>query len=122
MEQENKEIKEIKETKEVMTEEIINNMNKKTMKLFEDSDFRHLLSIYMKKPELFSILFQYIQNGTMTPIEDSEIKSIPNEEELINEIKQLGFKVSDDIIRKKLIKFSGHLNLTVRSLLQDSVS
>ena len=47
------------------TSEIIDEMNTKTISLFSDSDFRNLISIYLRKPELFSVLAQYVQHGNI---------------------------------------------------------
>lgn len=109
-----------------MDKTIIYNQNKLTIKLFNDSDFRTLLKIYLTKPELFNILQQYTQSGNIVD-DNKETKTIDqlSEQEIIeyNEqlqyLKSLNLNISDDIIIKNLIKYDGHLNLTLRSLLND---
>ena len=112
----------------VLTPEIINVMNIKSISLFGDQDFRNLISIYIRKPELFSVVGKYVQNGnvieeSLGPLKTLDMLSseeITNYKKLCTEIKNLGINFDDDIIITRLIKYSGHLNLTVRSLLCES--
>jgi len=109
----------------VLTQEVIDTMNVKSVSLFADQDFRNLISIYMRKPELFSVVAKYIQTGNV--IEESLGPAITpdmltdnvlaNYQKLCQEVKNLGIVCSDEVIMSRLIKYSGHLNLTVRSLL-----
>jgi hypothetical protein len=109
-----------------LTNDIINNINDNSIKLFMDPDFRNLISIYLRKPELFGILAQYIQYEDIT-IKNNNIQNFNdlNEDEkknyntLANQINHLGLNIPYEIIIQKLIQFSGHLNLTVRSILCD---
>lgn len=108
-----------------LTSELIEVMNVKSVSLFSDPDFRNLVGIYMRKPELFGTLSQYIQNGNV--IEESlmtikTIDQLTNDEleyynGLAEKLKHLELGVSNEILVNRLIKFSGHLNLTVRSIL-----
>lgn len=111
-----------------MTDSIIENQNKLTIKLFEDPDFRTLIKIYQSKPELFNILLQYTQSGDI--IEDKpqiyNISDLSEKERLkYNEmllfIKSLKLNISDDEIMQQLIKYKGHLNLTLRTILYSLV-
>lgn len=109
----------------MLTPEIIDKVNANTVELFSDPDFRNLIQIYIKKPELFSVFSKYIQNGNI--ITESMISTqtpdtlTKNQMDKYNAkctyIKNLGIDLSDEIILEKLIKYSGHLNLTIRSLL-----
>jgi hypothetical protein len=119
---------EISENDKIIPElspEIINSMNLKTIELFNDNDFRNLLSIYLRKPELYNTLLRYIQNNDI--IEASlykKPKEISRDEvdeytKLINELKKLELGFDDNVIMDKLIKYSGHLNLTLRGLILD---
>ena len=54
-----------------LTPDIIELMNVKSVSLFSDPDFKNLVSIYLRKPELFSTLSQYVQSGNV--IEESFI-------------------------------------------------
>jgi hypothetical protein len=107
----------------VLTPEIINRMNHSTIELFCDPDFKTLLSIYKKKPDLFNTLSKYIQKGDI--IDTSLMPKIELTEETIIELSKqiidLNLDIPQDIILKNLIKYSGHLNLTLRSLLYDTV-
>ena len=85
-----------------------------------DEDFRSLIKIYKTKPELFNIFNQYLQDAEVneTILSISEIDENPEYyEKLTNYIEELNLGVSRQIIYSRLVKFKGHLNLTVRSLL-----
>jgi hypothetical protein len=112
----------------ILTPEIINDINIKTISLFYDPDFKKLIDIYIRRPELFSTLAKYVQHGTvieesLEPVKtldmlsDSEIQHYIH---LCEQIKFIGINLPDDVIITKLLKYSGHLNLTVRSLLCES--
>jgi hypothetical protein len=109
----------------ILTPEIIESMNIKSINLFSDPDFKNLVSIFIRKPELFSVMAKYVQNGNVIQeslglIQSVEMLSddiLSKYKMLCIEIKNLGINVSDEVIIERLIKYSGHLNLTVRSLL-----
>jgi len=116
IQEENIQIEEIIDLEEnIITEDIINNINKETIILFKDPDFKLLIDIYTRRPELFQILLQYTYSG------DVEYNINKNGEYLLqfNQIKELNLNISDEKINEKLNKFGGHLNLTLRSLLCD---
>lgn len=109
----------------VLTSELIDTMNKKSVSLFADPDFKNLISIYMRNPELFSVIAKYVQHGnvieeSLGPVVTPDMLSnevLTNYKSLCLYIKNLGINYSDEVIMTRLIKYSGHLNLTVRSLL-----
>lgn len=110
----------------LMTSNIIENINKTTLVLFNDPDFRNLLDIYLRKPELFGILAQYIQyEEIVISSENNKSYNDLNEEEkiyynnLADKIKELNINVPNEQIINKLIKYSGHLNLTLHDILYD---
>lgn len=113
-----------KDPEPIMTDSIIDNQNKITMKLFNDPDFRTLLKIYQTKPELFNILLQYTQSGDIVN-ENKEVKQISEltqveiikYNELLSQIKLLKLNIPDEEIMNVLIKYDGHLNLALRSIL-----
>ena len=104
-----------------LNDQLINKMNKETISFLNDSDFRNLLNIYIKKPELFNKLFQYIQHAEIieTSINNNSVddNKLNYYNELAQKINFLGF--NNDIVIKNLIKYDGHLNLTIRSLFQN---
>lgn len=110
-----------------LTDELIDLINIKTVSLFADNDFKSLISIYLRRPELFGIMAQYVQNGNVLKeslgpiktIEDLTDKEIEHYQCLANKINHLELNIPNAVIINKLIKFSGHLNLTLRSLLCD---
>jgi hypothetical protein len=75
---------------------------------------------------LFSILAKYVQNGnvieeSLGPVQTPDMLDdgvSENYKKLCQDIKNLGItSYPDEVIVGKLIKYSGHLNLTVRALL-----
>ena len=119
----NQPITQIDNEQVVFTNETIQNMNNQTLLLFSDNDFLTLLNIYKRKPELFNHLSNYLQNNEIIDslISDKKIDQITEQEkeyyiELSNKIMNLNLNIPQDLIMERLLKFSGHLNLTIRSL------
>jgi hypothetical protein len=118
------------DTIQQLTPDIIELMNVKSVSLFSDPDFKNLVSIYLRKPELFSILSQYVQSGNV--IEESFIppktidqltsEEVEHYQQLADKLKHLELNVSNEVLINRLIYFSGHLNLTVRSILCESAT
>ncbi len=114
----------------VLTSEVIDTMNAKSVSLFADPDFRNLISIYMRKPDLFSVMAKYVQNGNVIPESLGPVQTVQmlsddvlfNYKKSCQEIKNLGINYPDDVIMSRLIKYSGHLNLTLRSLLCETAT
>ncbi len=120
------------DTVPVLTNELIEIMNVKSISLFGDSDFKNLIHIYLKRPELFNTFAKYVQHGNV--IEESLLP--PKKfDELTEEEKMYFDSLADKIINfnldlviskeeiiARLIKYSGHLNLTLRSILCDMAS
>ena len=113
----------------ILTPDIINDINIKTVSLFYDPDFKKLIDIYIRRPELFSTLAKYVQHGTVIEESLEPVKTIDMLTEtelneyiiLCDQIKNLGINLPDNVIITKLLKYSGHLNLTLRSLLCESI-
>ena len=111
----------------VITPELVELMNVKTVSLFSDPDFKNLISIYLRRPELFNTLAQYVQHGNV--IEESldqttTLESLNQQEQsayhvLAEKIQQLGISLDTHNIMGYLAKYKGHLNLTVRAILCD---
>jgi hypothetical protein len=112
------------EIKPVLTPEIIDNINIKTVKLFDDADFKILFSIYLKRPELFNTLSKYVQNGTIVqealiPVKELTEAETEQYKVMAAKINELGFNLPEETIMTKLIQYNGHMNLSVRSILCD---
>ena len=110
----------VKEEYENITEEILHDINEQSMGLFMDEDFRKLIKIYKTKPELFPIFNQYIQDAEVNEsiLSISDLNENPEYyEKLTNHIEELNLGVSRQIIYNRIVKFKGHMNLVVRSLL-----
>lgn len=110
-----------------LTPELIDLINIKSISLFADQDFKSLISIYLRRPELFGIMAHYVQNGNVLEeslVHEKTINELTDEEmehyqSLADKIKHLELGVTNEIIINKLIKFSGHLNLALRAILCD---
>jgi len=109
---------------------IIKEMNDNTLLLFSDPDFINLINIYKRKPELFNLFSNYIQNND---IAIESLLTVPNKKfdqlseqdkiyytDLSIKITNFGFKIPQETIINRLIKYSGHLNLTIRSFFNES--
>lgn len=105
----------------LLTKDIIGKINENTLLLLSDPDFIVLLKIYKNKPHLFNLLSNYIQNNEISPqiLEDTIVYSEQEYIELSLKIMELGLGFTQEIIIETLIKYSGHLNLTIRDLLSN---
>ena len=103
----------------IMTDDIIDNANNETLKLFQNSNFKKLLNIYKEEPELFEQLYKYTCTGDIINIDFSQYndQNTKDYSDQLNHIKNLNLNIPDDIINDKLKKYGGHLNLTLRSIL-----
>lgn len=101
-----------------LSEDIIKEMNKKTIKLFQDPDFCNLIKIYYLKPELITTFINFVSHGDIInmvlPKVTGEVKDFS---ESINILKSLGINATEEQMLESLTIFNGHLNLTLRSLL-----
>lgn len=109
-----------------LTPDIIDNINQRTVLLFEDNDFKHLLKIYLKRPELYEVFLKYIENADIIEVNTNNSSNNDLSDELLlkyknlcDKIKNLNLNIKEEVIISRLIKYSGHLNLTLRSLLQE---
>tara|TARA_Y100000813_G_C24063443_1_gene305136 strand:- start:25 stop:792 length:768 start_codon:yes stop_codon:yes gene_type:complete len=116
-------VKPIPEDDIKITEEIINESNKKTIELFGDEDFKTLLSIYKSNPEIFKTFSSYVCNGDVIieSFEKKESESFQYDEQL-QHIKSLDLSIDEDKIIDSLNRNNGHLNLSLRYILYNFVN
>jgi len=92
--------------------------------LFYNNDFNKLLCIYINKPNLFHMLSNFIQKNDVIDERLPKITLLDIDihyyNKLVDYIMNINIGVSRDIIMNKLIKYSGHLNLTIRSIFNDT--
>jgi hypothetical protein len=100
-----------------LTEEIITEMNKKTLKLFQDEDFCTLIKIYYNKPELIKTFMNFVSHGDIVNINIPKVEESIDYTTSINILKSLGLDSSNEEIEKVLALFNGHLSLALRTLL-----
>jgi hypothetical protein len=88
-------------------------INKETIKIFDDPDFIFLIKIYLNKPDMFKTFFKYISSRNII-IKQSEKKI---DDSIIDKsfifIKNLNLDLSDEIIKEALYITNNHLNLSI---------
>ena len=113
----NEPLTQYEEEEDIITDDIIIQQNKKTIELIGNPDFIKLLEIYNTKPDLLKMFLLFIQNGDII---EQDIEYDINEKDKyineINEISRLNIAPYQDIV-KYIIYHKGHINLTIRSLL-----
>jgi hypothetical protein len=108
----------------VMTPEKISEMNKKTIELFSDPEFVLLLKIVTKKPHYINMVAKYIQKGTIVMESLGPVKTVSElSSEELDKYKELAAAVILDVPEElkinMLIKYNGHINLTLRAILSE---
>ena len=108
------------DTKEIdivheLDDKIVNDINIKTIKLFNDPDFKHLVRIYYSNQDTMKEFFSYIVSGDITKLTVN--KTEKNYENEIQILQSLGITESNENIQKCLESVNGHLNLALRLLL-----
>lgn len=104
----------------VITMENIGATNLKTLELFQNKDFKNLVSIYYSNPSIIKTFMSFITNGNIVELPFSQDIPQQNEMELSKNIQYfrgLGITTDNENIVKALQMFKGHLNLTLRYLL-----
>ena len=111
-------VKPIPEEEIKITNDIIQESNKKTLELFGDKDFKTLLTIYKRNPDVFKTFSSYVCNGdVLVDSFESKISESFEYTEQLDQIKSLSLSIPDDKIIESLTKNRGHLNLSLRYLL-----
>ena len=111
------------------TTDEIKNINSKIIENFKDKDFIKLLQICVTKPELLKMASGYLESGDV--IEDIENLADYNTENF-EYVKECEFIMnfllnmentmcdfSEDYVKKVLIHFKGHLNLSLRFIISE---
>ena len=107
--------------------EEIDNINLEILKCFQDEDFTNILRIYYQKPELIKLANSYLVSGSIIDkinFDEISLEDFTFDEEYKNVIEILKDKIEitfDDsrieFIKKILVNFKGHLNLSLRYIL-----
>ena len=99
----------------------MDNINEELIKDFKDKDFIFLLNILKNRPELFDKLYQYLSLGDI--VDQKEFEEFIFEESEFNFEKELisllnlNLDESENTLKKVLMYFKGHLNLSLRYIL-----
>ena len=100
-----------------LSQDIIDSNNTKTLKLFENPNFKNLVKIYFNEPDIFKTFLQFISHGDITNMTIPIINEEKDYSDEIKHIKSLGITESDEVILHFLKKYNGHINLSLRAFL-----
>lgn len=100
-----------------LSQDIIDSNNTKTLELFENPNFKHLVKIYFNEPDIFKTFLQFISHGDITNMTIPIINEEKDYSVEIKHIKSLGITESDEVILHFLKKYNGHINLSLRAFL-----
>ena len=116
----------IKESVEpVMTPEIIETMNKKTLELFSQPDFKILLNIFLTNPGIIRDFSKYVQHSDIVSnSKEANWDELSAEKQteynmLADNLEKYNLGKPRELLLSRLVKYSGHLNLTLRSILSE---
>ena len=107
------------------TEDEINSINEKIIENFKDKEFKDLLQICIKKPELIKMVNSYLCNGNIIDKIDFDDINLDefkyqNEYDFIKSFYEDNFMTpltNESYVKKILNHFKGHLNLSLRYLI-----
>jgi hypothetical protein len=109
----------------VMTPEIIDTMNKKTVNLFSQPDFKTLLNIFLTNPGVIRDFSKYVQHcdiivdSNNNSWEELSIEKQIEYNHLADKLEEFNLGKPRELLLSRLVKYSGHLNLTLRSILSE---
>ena len=116
----------IKESVEpVMTPEIIETMNKRTLELFSQPDFKILLNIFLTNPGIIRDFSKYVQHSDIVSnSKEANWDELSAEKQteynmLADNLEKYHLGKPRELLLSRLVKYSGHLNLTLRSILSE---
>jgi len=116
-------IKNIYSIKIEQEQEVIEiNINENIIKQFNDPDFCNILRICLTKPDIINQVNSYLSHGNIVPniqLIDIENFTFNDEyEHIIKLLTELKYNINEHLIKSVLYHFKGHLNLSLRYLLQ----
>ena len=100
-----------------LSQEVIDGVNEKTAKLFENTDFKHLVRIYYSNPDVIKTFLSFVSHGDIAKMTIPTMTEEKNYSSEIGLLKSLGICESEEVIGQILHTFNGHLNLSLRVLL-----
>ncbi len=104
---------------DILTAKKVEIINETIVKQFSDPDFVTMLKICINKPHIVNMVTSYLNTGDIhIEMDEYEEFTYDKEKDQIYEIlDKLDIIVDDDKIKKVLVTFHGHINLTLRYLL-----
>lgn len=108
------------------TPEEITNINKKICEIFADNDFKTLLRICLNKPELLKLMNSYLSSGNIveefgySQVEDFQYDTEYQELYQLLNNDNIQFSWNENMVKSTLNYFNGHVNLTLRYLLNNT--
>ena len=105
------------ETEPELTQSVIDKMNEKTIKEFEDENFKQLIKIYYTSPDSIKKFISFVTNGDIVNLKIVKPDEDKDYSKELEYLKNIGINESDENIIETLKFFNGHLNLSLRMLL-----
>jgi hypothetical protein len=107
----------------ILKEEDMEEINKNIIDELNDPDFIKLLSLSKNRPELFDKLYQFLGNGDIVDKEEFISFNFDNSDFKYNSeletLQKLNLNTDDENIKKILMFFNGHLNLSLRYIMNE---
>lgn len=111
------------ESTHILKEEDMKEINQNIIEELNDPDFMKLLSLSKNRPELFDKLYQFLGNGDIVDNEEFSNFNYDTSEFRYNleleTLQKLSLNTDDEIMKKILMFFSGHLNLSLRYIMNE---
>jgi hypothetical protein len=90
--------------------------------LFKNEDFKKLLQIYNKSPELLEMLYLFTNSGDIvvesTDIDESTFDYVKEFDFIFNKFDDQAIPINSNIIKSLLQKHKGNVNLVIRNFIQ----
>ena len=105
----------------ILEKKDMDDINEELIEEFKDKDFIFLLNILNTRPELFDKLYQYLSSGDI--VDKKEFDDFKFEDSQFTFEKELGsllglnLNIEESNLRKVLMYFKGHLNLSLRFII-----
>jgi hypothetical protein len=92
------------------------------LSLFKNEDFKKLLQIYNKSPELLEMLYLFTNSGDIvvesTEIDETAFDYIKEVDFIFNKFDEQDIPINLDRIKYLLLKHKGNVNLVIRNYIQ----
>jgi len=92
------------------------------LSLFKNEDFKKLLQVYHKNPNLLEMLYLFTNSGNIvvesTEIDESTFEYVKEVDFIFNKFEEQGLDINLERIKLLLLKHNGNVNLVLRNYIQ----